>query len=198
MTTIAFEGGVLAADQCHTLYDTEAGDEPTSRVYANKIRLVGIGAFHRIAIATRGDSIDGVLIEREISKHIRESIDKGMEPHFAQEFDDWGVDMSKTKWNDPDAASDGIILYRDIRHEHTICAWQIDCDPRVIHRIKKGEFAAVGCDAPLALAAMEAGVGAVKAVWIAAKYGTATSGPVNSVNAATMVMSLHRHNPLEP
>jgi hypothetical protein len=197
VTTIAFRDNILAADQCHTVYDTEAGDEPTSRSFANKIRLVSIGAYHRFAIATRGDSIDGVLVERAIKAHIAKALEEGIEPHIDESFDDWGIDMTKTKWNDPDSGTDGIILYRDIRHEHTITAWEIDADPRVIRRVRKGCFVAVGCDSPLALAAMEAKAGATMAVWIAGKYGVATSGPVNFVNAATMVLSVQKSNPLD-
>lgn len=195
MTTIAFRDNILAADQCHTVM--ENGEDPSSRCYANKIRLVSIGAYHRFAIATKGDSIDGVLVERAVKSHIEKALEAGIEPHLDESFDDWGVDMTKTKWNDPDAGTDGIILYRDLRHERTITAWLIDADPRVIRRIKKGDFVSVGCDSPLALAAMEAKAGAAFAVWVAAKYGVATAGPVNTVNAATMVLSTSKVSPLD-
>lgn len=199
MTTIAYRDNILAADQCITWYETEKQDEPTSRSFSNKIRTVDIDPYRRLAIATRGDTIDGVLIERLIVKHMREAVKHevdGEDVFGWPTWDDWGVDPKGIEWEDPDGSNEGVILYRDLRHETKLHAWYIQ-DARVITRIKPGEFVGAGCDSPLALAAMQAGANPVQAVWIACKYGVASGGPVNYINGATMLLNCQRVNPLE-
>lgn len=199
MTTIAYRNHTLAADRCLTWFENVKSDAPSSRSYGKKIRLAEVDQYRRIAIATRGDAVDGVLIERLVIKHLKAALadeKEGDDLLGWDDWNDWGVDIDGITWNAPDDEQNGIIVYRDLRVEGKIHAFEIQ-EPRVISRIEKGQFVAVGCDAPLAYAAMEAGSSASHAVWIAGKYGTATAGPVDFVTAGTMVLNTQRMNPLE-
>lgn len=199
MTTITYRDNILAADQCLTAFETYGGKEPTSRSYIKKIRIISIDPHRRLAIATRGNAVDAVVIERlvieAISKAAAEEKD-GDDVFGWDAWDNWAIDVKGIKWESPDEEQGGVMLYRDLRSQVRLHVWDMH-EPRFIMRVPKGEFVATGCDGPFAAAAMAAGADAIKAVWIASKYGVATAGPVNYVNAATMVLNTQRRNPLE-
>lgn len=197
MTTICYRDNLLAADQAITNFE---GNDASSREFVCKISLHEVSRTSRMAIATSGDTVDGVMVERAIAASMKEALAQQEQPNLDlfgwPEWDCWNSGLAQKNLTDPKGVCRGVILYRDLENEKGIHAWSF-FDHRVIKRVPKGQFVAVGCDALPANAAMEMGADAILAVWVACKYGAYSSGPVNFINAATMILNTQRVNPLE-
>lgn len=196
MTTIIWRDGILAADSAVTVYDGSDDDaQPSGRTYMQKLRVVDLDPYWRLAVASRGDSIDGVQIERCLIAELKQAISGGSHGALLDDrYDLWRTVMSKDDLDCPSDEQGAIVAVTDLRVPHKVYAWILE-DYRVVRRIRGGEYFAIGSDAAPAYGALQCGADAVKSVWVACKYGAYSGGPVHYVKTSGMMMKVSRIAP---
>lgn len=183
MTTATFRDNILAVDSCFTYCDDSKHENPKYRVSGNKLVTAKIDHGVSIAMAGRGDDVDGCLLEKRILEFFTEKYTGSFSDTPILQGEEWNqFSMGKIKFTTDDEVG---VIFMIVDHGK-VYAFLCE-DPRVVRRIPPGEFVAIGIDAPVAYGALEAGASAVDAVHAACKYGAYSAAPVRYVKAETMV-----------